>query len=104
MSPKPRYLLMKPGPADRRRQGAKVQVEHDDPVQWTLFIALSSPSSKPRTAKMGPCGQAPTDHTAFAGFLVEAGIDSMSVGPETFLRVKRYVATAEAGHARVQVD
>ena len=53
---------------------------------------------------MGPCGQAPTDHTAFAGFLVEAGIDSMSVGPETFLRVKRHVATAEAGHACVQVD
>ena len=46
---------------------------------------------------MGPCGQAPTDHTAFAGFLVEAGIDSMSVGPETFLRVKRHVATAAAG-------
>jgi len=45
-----------------------------------------------------------TDHTALAGFLVEAGIDPMSVGPETFLRVKRHVATAEAGHARVQVD
>ena len=53
---------------------------------------------------MGPCGQAPTDHTAFAGFLVEAGIDSMSAGSDTFLRVKRHVAMAEAGHARVQVD
>ena len=36
------------------------------------------------------------------GFLVEAGIDSMSVGPGTFL-VKRHVAAA-GGHARVQTD
>jgi hypothetical protein len=28
----------------------------------------------------------------------------MSVGPDTFLRVKRHVAAAEAGHARVQAD
>jgi pyruvate,water dikinase len=54
--------------------------------------------------KMGLCEKAPTDHAAFAGFLVEAGIDLMSVGPDTFLRVKRHVATAEAGHGRVQAD
>jgi hypothetical protein len=32
--------------------------------------------------KVGLCGQAPSDHPAFARFLVEAGIDSMSVNPE----------------------
>ena len=36
---------------------------------------------------MGPCGQAPADHTAFAGFVVEAGIDSMSVGPDTRMAI-----------------
>jgi hypothetical protein len=46
---------------------------------------------------MGLCGKAPTDHAAFAGFPVEAGIHAMSVGPDTFLRVKRHVAAAEAG-------
>lgn len=28
----------------------------------------------------------------------------MSVGPDTFLRIKRHVAAAEAGDARVQAD
>jgi pyruvate,water dikinase len=45
---------------------------------------------------VGLCGQAPSDRPAFARFLVDAGIDSMSVSPDTFLRVKRHVAAAEA--------
>lgn len=45
--------------------------------------------------KVGLCGQAPSDHPEFAGFLVEAGIDSMSVGPDSFVNVKQQVAKAE---------
>jgi pyruvate,water dikinase len=41
------------------------------------------------------CGQAPSDHPEFAGFLVECGIDSMSVSPDSFIAVKRRVAAAE---------
>jgi pyruvate,water dikinase len=47
-------------------------------------------------AKVGLCGQAPSDHPAFAEFLVECGIDSMSVSPDSFMAVKRHVAAAEA--------
>ena len=51
--------------------------------------------------EVGLCGQAPSDHPDFAGFLVEAAIDSMSVTPDSFVRVKQQVAAAEAvGHAQ----
>jgi pyruvate,water dikinase len=46
--------------------------------------------------KVGLCGQAPSDHPEFARFLVAAGIDSISVNPDSFAAVKRQVAEAEA--------
>ncbi|MFN3215784.1 MAG: phosphoenolpyruvate synthase [Acidimicrobiales bacterium] len=45
--------------------------------------------------KVGLCGQRPSDDPEFAGFLVGAGIDSISVSPDSFLRVKNHVADAE---------
>ncbi|MFO8151176.1 MAG: phosphoenolpyruvate synthase [Trueperaceae bacterium] len=45
---------------------------------------------------VGLCGQAPSDDPAFAEFLVEAGIDSISVNPDSVLDVIRHVAAAEA--------
>ena len=49
--------------------------------------------------KVGLCGQAPSDHPAFAGFLVHARIDSISVNPDSFVKVKQAVAAAERGAA-----
>lgn len=45
--------------------------------------------------KVSLCGQAPSDQPAFVEFLVGAGIDSVSVTPDSFLRVKRNVEAAE---------
>jgi pyruvate, water dikinase len=45
--------------------------------------------------KVGLCGQRPSDDPEFASFLVAAGIDSISVTPDSFLRVKQHVAAAE---------
>jgi pyruvate,water dikinase len=45
--------------------------------------------------KVGICGQAPSDHPEFARFLVESGISSISVSPDSFVEVKRQVAAAE---------
>jgi pyruvate,water dikinase len=45
--------------------------------------------------KVGLCGQAPSDRPDFVEFLVDAGIDSVSVTPDSFLRVKQNVAAAE---------
>jgi pyruvate,water dikinase len=46
-------------------------------------------------AKVGLCGQAPSNDPAFARLLVQAGIDSISVTPDSFIAVKHHVATAE---------
>jgi pyruvate,water dikinase len=48
--------------------------------------------------KVGICGQAPSDHPDFATFLVEAGIDSISLNPDSIVDVKRRVAEMEAEH------
>lgn len=45
--------------------------------------------------KVGFCGQAPSDNPAYAKFLVNAGIDSISVTPDSFAAVKEAVAKAE---------
>jgi len=49
-----------------------------------------------RGRKVGLCGQAPSDRPRFARFLVRAGIDSISVTPDSFIQVKQHVAAAEA--------
>jgi pyruvate,water dikinase len=46
--------------------------------------------------EVGLCGQAPSDYPDFVRFLVDAGIDSMSVTPDSFAQVKRQVVAAEA--------
>lgn len=46
-------------------------------------------------AKVGICGQAPSNHPEFARFLVEQGIDSISLNPDSFVAVLRGVAEAE---------
>ncbi len=45
--------------------------------------------------KVGLCGQAPSDDPTYARFLVETGIDSISVTPDSFVAVKRSVAESE---------
>jgi pyruvate,water dikinase len=44
---------------------------------------------------VGICGQAPSDHPDFAEFLVEAGIDTISVTPDSVPDVLRHIARAE---------
>ena len=45
--------------------------------------------------KVGICGQAPSDHPDFAEFLVDAGIDSISLNPDSVVTVKKRVAKKE---------
>jgi pyruvate,water dikinase len=49
---------------------------------------------------VGICGQAPSDHPEFAAFLVDCGIDSISLNPDSLLKVKRIVAAEEASAGR----
>jgi pyruvate,water dikinase len=45
--------------------------------------------------KVGICGQGPSNHADFAEFLVRAGIDSISLNPDTFLKTVPVIAAAE---------
>jgi pyruvate,water dikinase len=45
--------------------------------------------------KIGICGQAPSDYPDFAAFLVECGIDSISLNPDSFVITLHEVAQAE---------
>jgi pyruvate,water dikinase len=68
--------------------------EQDEAVKWMIENVIGKAHKS--GAKIGLCGQAPSDHPEFAEFLVECGIDSISVSPDSFLAVKRRVATVEA--------
>ena len=50
--------------------------------------------------KVGICGQAPSNYPEFAAFLVEAGIDSISLNPDSFVATSRVVAESERKLAR----
>jgi pyruvate,water dikinase len=54
--------------------------------------------------KVGICGQAPSDHPGFAEMLVEAGIDSISLLPDSVVPVKRRVAELEARMAIERIN
>ncbi|MFW6085316.1 MAG: phosphoenolpyruvate synthase [Gemmatimonadota bacterium] len=49
---------------------------------------------------VGICGQAPGDRPDFARFLVRAGIDSISLNPDSVFRVTELVAEEEASNPR----
>ena len=44
---------------------------------------------------MSICGQAPSVYPEFTEFLVEQGIDAISLNPDTFNKTKRIIASAE---------
>ena len=67
--------------------------EQDDAVKWMIENVIRE--AHQAGAKVGLCGQAPSDHPEFAEFLVRCGIDSISVSPDSFFAVKRHVAEAE---------
>jgi pyruvate,water dikinase len=68
--------------------------EQDPAVKWMISNVMTEAHNA--GAKVGLCGQGPSDHPEFAEFLVECGIDSISVTPDSFVAVKRHVAEAEA--------
>lgn len=61
----------------------------------TRFIAEAIARAHASGIKVGLCGQAPSNHPEFARFLVEQGIDSISLNPDSFVAATREVARAE---------
>jgi pyruvate,water dikinase len=53
--------------------------------------------------KIGICGQAPSDYPDFAQFLVQEGIDSISLNPDTVLKATRAILEKEQALAALTV-
>ncbi|AFY66177.1 phosphoenolpyruvate synthase [Geitlerinema sp. PCC 7407] len=72
--------------------------ERNEAVKRMVAIAIRS--AKKYGRKIGICGQAPSDYPEFARFLVELGIDSMSLNPDTVVKTTLDIAKVEtAGNA-----
>ena len=67
--------------------------ERDEAVTRMIRSLITSAHQAGR--KVGICGQAPSDYPDFAEFLVSCGIDSISLNPDSVIKVIRRVAAAE---------
>jgi pyruvate,water dikinase len=68
--------------------------ERSPAVKKMITMLLDAAHAKDRY--VGICGQGPSDHPDLAEFLVEQGIDSMSLNPDSVLTVIERVAEAES--------
>ena len=68
--------------------------ERNPAVQKMISQVIATCRAKGR--KIGICGQAPSDYPEFAQFLVEQGIDSISLNPDTVLKTTLAVLEKEA--------
>jgi pyruvate,water dikinase len=74
---------------------ARIFDERDEAVKRLIKqLIYTAHRHKPRR-KVGICGQAPSDFPEFAEFLIECGIDSMSLNPDVALSTRLKVAEVE---------
>jgi pyruvate,water dikinase len=72
---------------------ASIYDEEEDAVKRLIADVIKT--AKKRKKKIGICGQGPSDRPSFAQFLVECGIDSISLNPDTVLQTKLKIAETE---------
>lgn len=60
------------------------------------MIASVIERAKAKGRKVGICGQAPSDYPEFAQFLVEQGIDSISLNPDVTVKTTLHVLDVES--------
>jgi pyruvate,water dikinase len=73
---------------------ARLFDERDPAVRMLIGQAIADARRLGR--KIGLCGQAPSDYPEFARFLIDCGIDSMSLNPDAVLATTRLAIEAEA--------
>jgi pyruvate, water dikinase len=76
--------------------------ERNDAVKWSCAHLLAAAQAASR--KVGICGQAPSDFPEFAAFLVEHGIDSISLNPDALVRTTLRVLEMERRLARAAAE
>ncbi|MGL5975228.1 MAG: putative PEP-binding protein, partial [Aeromonas sobria] len=62
----------------------------DEAVKALLSMAIQA--ARKAGKYVGICGQGPSDHPDFAAWLVEQGIDSVSLTPDTVVDTWLYLA------------
>ena len=67
--------------------------ERNDAVR--ALIAQAIATGRRLGKPVGICGQAPSDHPEFAGWLVSQGIDSISLNPDVAITTTMRIAEAE---------
>lgn len=65
-----------------------------NPAVKQMIVQLIK-SAKRNKVKIGICGQGPSDFPDFAQFLVEQGIDSISITPDSVIKTIKAIATFE---------
>ena len=71
--------------------------ERDDAVKFLISLAIQA--CLKRGKYIGICGQGPSDHPDFARWLLEQGIESMSLNPDTVVESWMFLAgKGGAGH------
>ena len=73
---------------------AKLFDERDDAVKALLSMAISA--CKRQGKYVGICGQGPSDHPDLAMWLLEQGIESMSLNPDTVVETWLFLAGQKA--------
>ncbi|MFO0335618.1 MAG: phosphoenolpyruvate synthase [Pseudomonadota bacterium] len=73
---------------------AKSFDERDEAVKAMLAMAIKA--CRAQGKYVGICGQGPSDHPDFARWLVEQGIDSISLNPDTVIETWLFLAGARA--------
>ncbi len=68
--------------------------ERDGAVEKMVEMAIDAAHRAGK--KIGICGQAPSDYPEFAHFLVEKGITSISLNPDTVIQTTHLILEAEA--------
>jgi pyruvate,water dikinase len=68
--------------------------ERDDGVKEMIRLAVEG--CRRNGVHSGLCGQAPSDYPDMAEFLVELGIDSISLNPDTLVKTTSHVLAVEA--------
>jgi pyruvate,water dikinase len=69
--------------------------ERNDAVKRLVSQVIETAHNHEPRRKVGICGQAPSDFPEFAEFLVECGIDSISLNPDTVLKTRLKIAETE---------
>jgi pyruvate,water dikinase len=79
---------------DRDSAGLSYLFDERDEAVRDMISSLIDAAHR-RGKKVGICGQAPSDYPDFTQFLIEIGIDSISLNPESVLPVIAQLAKVE---------